>query len=254
MSAAINPGGMVLAGPTDTDDAFIREVDDEFRRDKLARFWTRYGRWLLIALGLFLIALAAVLYWREERARAAGELGAEFNQALQRLDAGNVAGARPVLEKAAAADQPGYRALGRLALAAAAAREGKTADAVKLYGELAADDDLPQPFRDLASIRQLMLQFDSLPNATLIERLQPFAKPGNPWFGTAGEMLAIAYMRGGKPELAAPLFAAVARDPGVPASIRTRTAQIASMLGANPFPAAPAGPAGPAAAPAKADR
>lgn len=242
---------MALPPDIDPGESFIREVDEEYRRDKLAQFWTRYGRWLLVALGLGLLALAGFLYWREERNRTAGEFGAELLQAAEQLEAGNTEDAGPVFARAATSDEPGYEALGRLAQAALAANDGKAAEAAKLYAAIAADDDMAQPFRDLATIRQLMLEFDTLPYATLTARLQPLAQPGNPWFGSAGEMLAVAHMRAGKPGLAAPLFAAIAKDTRVPASIRARTGQMASMLGASSLPSTPAGDA-PAAAPAEA--
>ena len=241
---------MALPPDIDPGESFIREVDEEYRRDKLAQFWTRYGRWLLVALGLGLLALAGFLYWREERNRTAGEFGTELMQAAEQLEAGNTEDAGPVFARAATSDEPGYEALGRLAQAAIAANDGKAAEAAKLYAAIAAADDIAQPFRDLATVRQLMLQFDTLPYATLTARLKPLAQPGNPWFGSAGEMLAVAHMRAGKPELAAPLFAAIAKDTGVPASIRARTSQMASMLGASTLPSAPAGNV-PAAAPAE---
>lgn len=242
---------MALPPDIDPGESFVREVDEEYRRDKLAQFWTRYGRWMLVALGLGLLALAGYLYWREERNRAAGEFGSQLLQAAEQLEAGNTADAAPVFAKAATSDERGYEALGRLTQAALAANDGKAAEAAKIYAALAADDDMAQPFRDLATVRQLMLQYDTLPYATLTAKLQPLAQPGNPWFGSAGEMLAVAHMRAGKPELAAPLFAAIAKDNRVPASIRARTSQMASMLGVSSLPPALAGPA-PAAAPAEA--
>jgi len=235
----------------DPGESFIREVDEEYRRDKLAQFWSRYGRWLLIAVGLFLVALAAYLYWREERQQSAGEIGSEFLQAADRLEAGNTKAAAPTLAKAVTADQPGYETLGRLGQAAAAAQEGRTAQAASMYAAVAADGDVAAPFRQLATIRQTMLQFDALPTAQVVARLQPLAKPGGPWFGTAGEMLAAAYMRDGKPELAGPLFAQMARDEAVPPSIRARATQMASMLGTGATPTAPGAATPPA--PQKAD-
>lgn len=239
---------MALPPETDPGEAFVREVDEEYRRDQMQRFWTRYGRWLLIAVGVSLLALAGYLYWREEQRKAAGELGAEFVQAADALEASNIENAQPVVAKAIASGRDGYEALGRLTQAAIAVREGKTAEAAKMYEAVAADGSVAEPFRELATVRQLLLQFDSLPNDQLIKKLEPLAKAGNPWFGTTGEMLAIAHMRAGKPELAAPIFAAIAKDTSVPASLRARTGQMASMLGANPIPTDPAS-ATPAAAP-----
>lgn len=231
---------MALPPEADPGEAFIREVDEEFRRDQLTQFWTRYGRWLLIALGVFLLAFAGWLYWREEQKRAAGDFGAELLEAADALDASNVDRAAPVFAKAVAAPQPGYEAVGRLTQAAIAVREGKTAEAADLYAAIAADDGIAEPFRELATVRQLMLQFDALPNETLIAKLEPLAKAGGPWFGSAGEMLAVAHMRAGNPERAAPIFAAIAKDLSVPATIRARTGQMASMLGASPLPTDPA--------------
>ena len=53
-----------------------------------------------------------------------------------------------------------------------------------------ATTSLPQPYRDAALIRQTALEFDQLKPQQVIARLQPLAKPGNPWFGSAGEMTA----------------------------------------------------------------
>jgi hypothetical protein len=65
----------------------------------------------------------------------------------------------------------------------------------------------------------------------VIARLQPMAKAGNPWFGSAGEMTALAYLKQGKNAEAGKLFAAIAADNQVPNSIRARAVQIAGTLG-----------------------
>jgi hypothetical protein len=65
----------------------------------------------------------------------------------------------------------------------------------------------------------------------VIARMKPLAKPGNPWFGSAGELLAAAYLKQGKKDLAGPLFAAIAKDESVPRSLRSRTRQMAGQLG-----------------------
>ena len=62
-------------------------------------------------------------------------------------------------------------------------------------------------------------------------RLEPLAKPGEPWFGTAGEMTALALVKQGKKQEAGQLFAAIAKDKTVPQSIRDRAVQVAGTLG-----------------------
>ncbi len=61
--------------------------------------------------------------------------------------------------------------------------------------------------------------------------MQPLAKAGNPWFGSAGEMTALAMIKQGKKQQAGQLFAAIAKDKTVPQSIRDRSIQIAGSLG-----------------------
>jgi hypothetical protein len=225
---------LALPPTTPEDDSFIREVDEEYRRDQLTGFWIRYGRWLLIGVGLLLVAVAAVLWWRQEQIRQAGLLGEEYSQMLGSLETGNIEAAQPVLEKLVAEGDEGYRAVGLLTQAAIAASQADTVKAAGYYTEVANDAGLPQPFRDLATLRLAALKFDEWTPAEIIAKVRPLAVEGGPWFGTAGEMLAIAYMRDGKPQLAGPLFAAIASDNNAPASLRARASQIAASLGAEP--------------------
>ena len=75
------------------------------------------------------------------------------------------------------------------------------------------------------------MQFDTIPPAEVVERLKPLAVPGNPWFGSAGELVGIAYLKQNKPDLAGPLFSAIAQDESVPESLRARSRQISGLLG-----------------------
>lgn len=229
------------------EDTFIREVDEEYRRDQLTSFWTRYGRWILIIVGLALVALAAFLWWREEQVKARGELSEQFSAAQQGLGLGD-AKAKAEIDRFASGDYSGYTAIAKFTKATQAAENGDNAGALAIYADLSADKALPQSVRDLASVRAIRLEYDNLAPAKAIERLQPLAKPGAPWFGVAGEMLAIAYLRDGKAELAGPIFAAIANDETIPPTLRQRAQQMAASLGALPVPSVagetPAAPTG----------
>ena len=83
--------------------------------------------------------------------------------------------------------------------------------------EIAADGEpAADPIATPRLIRQTALEFDSLKPDQVIARLQPLAKPGNPWFGSAGEMTAMALIKQGKNAEAGRLFAAIAKDKTVP--------------------------------------
>lgn len=224
-----------MARAPDTGDAFIREVDDEYRRDRVAGLWSRYGRWLLVAVGVALVVAAAFLFWRQQRAEQADARALAYGSALTALRDGREQVAAPVLRELSDAPEPGYRALARLAQAAVTARAQPAAAAAR-YEVVARDTAVAAPFRDLATFKATQLRFDTLPPAEVVSRLRPLAQPGGPWFGPAAELSAIAYLRQGQPALARPLLQAVVNDVRQPATLRGR---VRLLLAGVPAPVAP---------------
>jgi hypothetical protein len=220
-----------LAVTPQDNEAFFREVDDALRQDKLTSFWTRYGRWLIVLIVLGLLSFGGWLWWNHQAEQKAGERGEELAKAFDALGTDDKAEAAKQADALAAAEQPGYRAAALLIKAALALEGGNDKAAIAQYKTIVADDKLGQPYRDLALVRQTALEFDQMQPQQVIDRLKPLAVEGNPWFGSAGEMVAIAYMKMRKPELAGPLFAAMSKDEGVPESLRTRAVQMAGLLG-----------------------
>lgn len=217
--------------PQDTDEAFLREVDEGVRRDQVLSLWQRYGKLGIALLVLFLGAVAGGLWWRDDQAKQAGIAGEQLNQALTKLEVGDTATARPLLDSLAKDGPKGYRPLAQMMQAADAVGAGDAAKATKLLDAVAADTAHPQPLRDAATIKSVRLAYDTLPPATVVVRLKAFATPGNPWFGIAGEMTALAHVKAGKPEMAKPLLIAMVRDASLPGSLRNRAAQLALSLG-----------------------
>jgi hypothetical protein len=210
-------------------EAFMREVDDAVRQDQLLTFWERYGRWLI---GLVIAGLAlfgAWLYW-QHHSRTASEAVSEDMAKLLDSAAGSTPDAK-ALAALEGASQPGFAASAQLVKAGVAARKGDSKSAIAAYKRMVGDAKLAAPYRELALVRQTALEFDALSPQQVVDRLKPLAIEGGPWFGSAGEMVAIAYMKMRKPELAGPVFAAMAKDTTVPQSIRSRARQMAGLLG-----------------------
>ncbi|WP_226018311.1 tetratricopeptide repeat protein [Novosphingobium sp. FKTRR1] len=213
------------------DNVFLREVDDALREDDAARLLRRYGRPVGVAVVAGLVSLAGWLWYDNHRASVAGEHGEQFVVALDQLEGGRGDLADKSFAKLATDGGPGYGAAARLMQAGLALQAGKRDDAVKLYAAVATDSAAPKAYRDLAVIREVTAQFDNMPPQQVIDRLKPFAVPGNPWFGSAGELVAIAYLKQGKGDLAGPLFAAIAKDKDVPDTLRRRSRQLAAQQG-----------------------
>lgn len=214
-----------------SEDVLLREVDDAVRQDQYADFGRRYGKPLLAALVLGLAAFGGYLYW-DHRQEAAMERRSEtLVSALDRLQAGDLAGASNQLDPLIAEGDGGAATQASLLKAGIAMEQGRTADAVELYAAVAADGDAPQLMRDLATIRQVAATFDSLEPAEVVSRLQPMAAPGKPFFGSAGELVAMAYLEQGKNPEAGALFASIAKDETQPEALRSRARQMAGVLG-----------------------
>ena len=229
-----------LALPPDSSETFIREVDENLRRDQARDFARNYGPWLIGAMILLLVAIGGYLFWQDRQKKQAAAQSEELSKIILDIGDGNIAGAPARLDAMAATGDDAYRASALLTRAALAVQQRDLKLAAAKYREIAADDGLPQPYRDLATIRGTAIEYDSLKPEEVVARLQPLAKPGHPWFGSAGEMTGMALAKQNRNSEAGQLFAKIAADKSVPDSIRSRAVQIAGTLGVDASAALPA--------------
>jgi hypothetical protein len=220
-----------LALPTDPADTFVREVDENLRRDQMRDMARTYGKWIIAGVVLFLAAIGGYLYWQNRQQQQAAEESETLSAALDKAEAGNSTGAVADLAPIAGSSSDANRASAKLAQAALALRQNNRKTAIDIFREVAADDGLPQPYRDVATLRGTMTEYDSLKPDEVIARLSPLAEPGKPFFGSAGELVAMAMLAKGDRAGAGRLFARIAADPQVPQTIRLRAVQIAGSLG-----------------------
>ncbi|RIA47140.1 hypothetical protein DFR49_1709 [Hephaestia caeni] len=220
-----------MASQPPTNEVFFREVDEELRRDEMAEFARRYGVWVIVAIVAALLALGGFLYWRHHQEQVAGTQGEQFQQAIQALGANKVDEASKQLAPLAASDIDGYRAMARFTEADILLQKNDLKGAAAKFASIAQDQSLAESFRDLALIRQTAAEYDSLKPDVVISRLRGLAVKGGPWFGSAGEMVALAYLRQGRRDLAGDLFGQIAATEHVPESIRQRAVQMSGTLG-----------------------
>lgn len=216
--------------PTE-NEAFYREVDEELRREQIAKGWSRYGTYVILGIILLIAAIGAYFYWQHRQEVKAGETAEQLTQTFEEIQKGNAKQALPKLDAIAAEGQPGYRAAALMTKADIALGSGDEAGAIAAFKAIAEDAKLADPYRNLALIRQTAIEYDKLQPDVVIARLKALAAPGNPWFGSAGEMVAVAHLKKNQPRQAAPIFAAMAADQSLPPSIRSRAVQMASALG-----------------------
>jgi hypothetical protein len=216
--------------PTD-NETFYREVDEELRRDQMKSYWERFGKLVIAGVLLVIAAIGGFIWWQNQKMVKAGERSATLVEAFDDVDAGRKKAAVPKLDGLVESGSDGHRAAALLTKAGLAADADDLKGAAALYKRVADDNGLARPYRDLALVRMTAAELDTLPPQAVIDRLKGLAVPGNPWHGSAGEMVALSYLKQGKPQQAAALFAAMAKDKKLPDTLRSRATQMAGSLG-----------------------
>ena len=212
-------------------ETFLREVDENLRRAQMQDFFKRYGTWLIIAVVLFLAASGGFIWWKQHEVKRSGVEVEKLAAIYKDVGSGKMDQAPQQLDELSKSGSKAVRASALFARAALALQQNDAKLAVSTYKSIADDSGLPKPYRDAALVRQTALEFDQLQPGDVIARLQPLAKPGEPWFGSAGEMTALALVKQGKRQEAGQLYATIGKDQGVPQTIRARAIQVAGSLG-----------------------
>ena len=213
------------------DDVLLREIDDAVREDQYLDFARRYGKPIIGVIVAGLVGFAGYLWWDGNRE---GQLEADSEKlvsALDQIEAGNLDTGSATLDTLINEGNDGAVTMARLLRAGIAMEKNQPAEAAKLYAQVAAADDVPPALRDLATIREIAATYDSRKPDEVVARLKPLAVPGNPYFGSAGEMVAMAYLQQGKRREAGTLFSEIAKDETVPDGLRSRSRQMAGLLG-----------------------
>ena len=229
-----------MALPPDSSETFLREVDENLRRDQFQDFFKSYGKWLAVGVVLFLAAIGAWIYWDQRQQKQSAAQSEELHAVFTDIAENRIKTVPQRLDQLDDSSNDIVRASAVLAEAAVALDKNDRATALAKYRQIANDSGLPQPYRDLGTIRATALEFDAIAPDQVISRLEPLAKPGNAWFGSAGELTGLAYLKQGKKAEAGRMFAAVAADKQVPRTIRSRAVQIAGTLGIDASASLPA--------------
>lgn len=213
------------------DDVLMREIDDAVRQDQYADFARQYGKPLIGLVIAGLAAFAGYLWWDGHRNSALEADSEQLVSALDQIETGNLDTGAATLDTLIKDGNDGAAAMARLLRAGIAMEKDRPAEAAKIYAEVAASDDLPPALRDLATVREVAATYDSRKPDDVIARLKPLAVPGKPYFGSAAEMVAMAYLQQGKRGEAGTLFSEIAKDDTVPDGLRSRARQMAGLLG-----------------------
>lgn len=216
----------------DRTDTFIREVEEELRREQMQRLWERYGVYIVAAAVLVVLGVAGYKYSEYHRISTSEAAGARYEAAVRLIEASKPQEAQKAFEELANGSSAGYATLARLQLAAVAAKAGRTAEAVSRY-EAVADGAAaaPEPLlRDYAALQVAALTLDTADWTQIQNRLNDLANDRNPWRASARELLGVSAYKAGKPEEARKQFERLLGDRATPPSMVERAQLMLSLL------------------------
>jgi hypothetical protein len=227
--AADRPRGSALSNP----DSFIEEVTEEVRRDRLFNLFRKYG-WIGVLVVVGIVAGAAWNEWSKAQAAARAE---GFGDALvDALDVGTPEERRTALAAVPADGQ--QAAILKLILASNPA-EDKTATLAALDA-LVADTTLAPSYRDLATLRRVLVAGADMALADRRTALDGISGPGRPYRTLAQEQLAYLLVEEGKTDEAIAAMLALIQDQEASGALRARVSQMVTALGGT-LPEASAG-------------
>jgi hypothetical protein len=211
-------------------DTFIREVDEELRRDQLKALWDRFGLYLIAAAILVVLITAGYRGWIWWQERQAAHWGDQFVAAMEAAEAGEQARAEALLDEVISEGAGGYPLLARLRLAAIQAEAGQTAAAIEIYDGIAAERSVEAVIRDLARLRAALLALDQGDLDGAAERVEGLAVSGSPWRHSGREVLGtVAFQRGQLGE-ARERFVAIQQDAEAPNEVRSRATLMIQLI------------------------
>lgn len=212
-----------------SDDTFIREVNEEIRREQAQALWDRFGPAVLGIAILIVLATAAVVgyrYWDETRANRSGDA---FSAALKLANDGKSDEAIAALDQLEKDGYGAYPLLARMRAATVKADKGDFDGAVKDFDAVAADNAIPAGIRDIARLRAALVLVDHGSFADVSSRVEALTADTNPLRHSAREALGLAAWKDGKSADALKLFDQISSDDAAPRNVRQR-AQLMSEL------------------------
>lgn len=207
-------------------DSFIQEVNEEVRRERLFGYARRYG-WIAALLVLIVVGGAGFNEWRKARAEARAQA---FGDAV--FEALGAASAPARIAALEAVDADGaQRAVLRLLVAAEALGQGDEAAALASFAAVEGDGTLPAAYRQLASLKRVMLAGASMDAAERESLLSGLAQPDQPFRPLAMEQIAMMRIEAGERGAALAILREILDEPGATQGLRARAQQLIVSLG-----------------------
>ena len=200
------------------------EVDEDLKRDQMQELWARYGKYLIAAVALVVLGVAARQGYGAWQASQAEAAATAYHKALQQDD---VAAA---LANAGDELSPGYAMLAEFRSAAALAEKQDFEAAEAAYLALADNADIGKLYQQAALLLSVMNAPTRRDVKTLTARLASLEGAAGPWQAMALEQAAGLALRTGDRATALAKYEALVGFADIPPAMRQRAGQMVQIL------------------------
>ena len=190
----------------------VREVDEELRKEQYEKLWAKYRSAILVGAGLIVAIVAGYKGYQGLRESQAAAAGSQFDAATSLSQSGKAEDAAKALAAVASGGSGAYPQLAKLRLAALAAADGKTEDALTQYDAVATGSGGDATLRGLARINAAQLRLDKSDFTSMQNQLNDLATADGIWRNSARELLGLSAYKAGKLIEADDYFAAILAD------------------------------------------
>lgn len=218
----------------DFEDAFIREIDEDLKNEKLKKIWDKYG--LFIILSVIILVSAAVSIetfksWNEKRNQ---EFSNAYAYALNLQNQGRYVEALDILSNMEKSKRGVYSDIAQIQMANIKLEQGKTEEAIAILDNAAKNDDFNPQIREIATIKLVSYKLDYAPTEELQNMLQPFVETQGTWTNVAKELLAMLAIREGDFAKSRELYQQISVAENTPEALKTRALDMLNVLEESP--------------------
>ncbi len=223
---------------------FIREVDEDYRRERLLRLLARFSI-PLVVLAVAIVVGAGVWRYTVDRRQVSAEADNALYEKAELLGKqGKTEEAAKAFAAIGANGPAGYAMLARMRAAALLAERDPQA-AAKGYDDIANDGAIAPSMRDAARTRGAYLRVDLEDAKTFEQRYGRFSVPGSAFRNSMRELIAVSALKANDTATAGKYLDQIIADPLAPGALRNRAEAFRALVAAGPATAM-TGPAPPA--------
>jgi len=216
-----------------SEDALMREINEELREEQMHKLWKRYGGFIVgIALSV-VVVVAGYQGWKTYTTSVRMSESEILYSAEMAARSGDTDQALSELGKLGAEGKSGYQVLAQFQQAALLSNKGDNKVAAVIYQEIAENTSNDGDVRGLAlvlgALQEIKVAGEN--RDELKKRLNAANSDNNPWRYSVREILALLEIESGNNENAKNIFASLGNDSQAPDGIRSRARKLLAVLG-----------------------